>query len=151
VFEEPQMSPRARPDLASRFPLVLTCAKSTWFCESQHRALPSLRRRAPDPEVEIHAETARSRNIAEGDWVRIETPAGAVRARAVFNDSLDPAVVCGQNGWWQGCEEIGAPADDPISDAGANFNLLIRHEPSDAISGSVPHRAYICEVVPIRG
>ena len=39
--------PRGRPDLAARFPLVLTCAKPTLFCQSQHRALPSLRRRAP--------------------------------------------------------------------------------------------------------
>ena len=55
-FEEPRTSPRSRPDLAERFPLVLTCAKSLWFCETQHRNLPSLRRRAPDPPVELHPE-----------------------------------------------------------------------------------------------
>jgi hypothetical protein len=36
-FEEPPMSPRSRPELARRFPLILTCAKSLRFCESQHR------------------------------------------------------------------------------------------------------------------
>ena len=50
-FEEPQIGPEARPDLAARFPLILTCAKSTLFCQTQHRALPSLRKRAPGPEV----------------------------------------------------------------------------------------------------
>src|SRR5262249_4330716 len=52
--EEPLVGPRARPDLAARYPLILTCAKSTQFCESQHRGLPSLRRHEPEPEVELH-------------------------------------------------------------------------------------------------
>jgi anaerobic selenocysteine-containing dehydrogenase len=145
-FEEPGVSQRSRPDLAARYPLVLTSAKSTWFCESQHRMLPRLRRRAPDPPLELHPDAARARGIEEGDWVQIETPAGTVRARAVLNESLEPSVVCGQHGWWQGCEEVGAPAHDPFSSAGANLNLLIRHEPSDPIGGSLPHRAYVCEV-----
>jgi anaerobic selenocysteine-containing dehydrogenase len=148
-FREPLMSPRSRPDLALRYPLVLTCAKATWFCESQHRALPSLRRRARDPEVELHPDTARARGIEAGHWVRIETPAGSVRARARLNGELDPAVVCGQHGWWQGCEEIGAPGYDPFGPAGANLNLIVRHQPGDPISGSVPHRAYLCNVAPL--
>lgn len=145
-FEEPLVSPRSRPDLGRRFPLVLTCAKSSWFCETQHRGVASLRRRAPDPQVELHPDAARDRDIAEGDWVRIETPAGSVRARARFNDSLDPGVVCGQHGWWEGCEEIGAPAYDPFGPTGANYNLLVKHQPSDPISGSVPLRASVCNV-----
>src|SRR5262249_36605563 len=36
-FVEPALTPNARPDLATRFPLVLTCAKPTLFCQSQHR------------------------------------------------------------------------------------------------------------------
>jgi anaerobic selenocysteine-containing dehydrogenase len=47
--EEPLMGPRSRPELAERYPLILTSAKHTQFCESQHRGLPSLRRRARDP------------------------------------------------------------------------------------------------------
>jgi anaerobic selenocysteine-containing dehydrogenase len=55
---EPLVGPHSRPDLAGRYPLILTCAKSTQFCQSQHRALPSLRRKAPDPEVELHPAAA---------------------------------------------------------------------------------------------
>jgi anaerobic selenocysteine-containing dehydrogenase len=150
-FQEPPVSPRSRPDLAGRYPLVLTSAKTTWFCESQHRALPSLRRLAPDPEVELHPEAARARGIAAGDWVRIETPHGSVRARARLNDDLDPAVVCGQHGWWQACDEIGAPAYDPFDSTGANLNLIVRHRPGDPISGSVPHRGYLCNIAPAKG
>jgi anaerobic selenocysteine-containing dehydrogenase len=94
----------------------------------------------------MHADTAHSRGIEEGDWVRIETPEGSVRARAKLNNTLDPSVVCGQHGWWQACAEIGAPGYDPFSAEGANINLLIRPDPADAVGGSVPHRAYPCNV-----
>ena len=144
--EEPLMGPRSRPELAERFPLILTCAKSTQFCESQHRALPSLRRRVPDPEVELHPAAAVERGIRAGDWVAIETPEGQVRARAKLNESLDPRVVCGQHGWWQACPELGAPAYDPFGPDGANYNLVIGNAAIDPISGSVPHRAYLCQI-----
>ena len=143
---EPMMGPRSRPDLAERFPLILTCAKHTQFCESQHRGLPSLRRRARDPEVELHPAAAAERGIRAGDWVTVETPEGRIRARARLNESLEPRVVCGQHGWWQGCPEIGAPGYDPFGPEGANFNLLIGNAAMDPVSGSVPHRAYLCEI-----
>lgn len=146
VHEEPLVGPRSRPDLAARYPLILTCAKSTQFCESQHRALPSLRRRARDPEVELHPAAAGARGIAAGDWVIIETPEGRVRARARLNESLEPGVVSGQHGWWQACAEIGAPGYDPFGPDGANLNLVIGNAAVDPISGSVPHRAYLCEI-----
>lgn len=146
AYEEPLIGPLSRPDLVARFPLILTCAKSALFCESQHRALPSLRRRAPDPEVEVHPATAGERGIGAGDWVDIETPGGSVRARARMNDTLAPHVVCGQHGWWQACPEIGAVGYDAFGPDGANLNLIIGNEAIDPVSGSVPHRAYLCQI-----
>lgn len=145
-YEEPLVSPLSRPDLAERFPLILTCAKNTHFCETQHRALPSLRRLSRDPEVELHPAAADARGIGPGDWVHIETPSGSVRARAKLNATLEPSVVCGQHGWWQACPEIGAPGYDPFGPDGANFNLIIGNDAIDPVSGSVPHRAYLCQI-----
>lgn len=145
-FQEPLVGPKTQPDLLQRYPLILTCAKNTLFCETQHRGLPSLRKQAPDPEVELHPLAAAARGIQAGDWVRVETPDGSMRARAKFNDTLKPDVVCGQHGWWQACPEIGAPGYDPFSPDGSNYNLLIGNAAIDPISGSVPHRAYLCEV-----
>lgn len=85
TYDEPAVSPCSRPDLTSRCPFVLPCAKSLWFCETQHRNLAALRRAAPDPLVELHPDAAAARGIAGGDWVRIETPLGSVRARAKLN------------------------------------------------------------------
>jgi anaerobic selenocysteine-containing dehydrogenase len=145
-FEEPLMSPLSRPDLAEQYPLILTCAKNTLFCETQHRGLPSLRRQAMEPEVELHPIAAAERGIRPGDWVRVETPEGSIRARARLNDTLKPEVVCGQHGWWQACPEIDAPGYDAFDMQGANFNLLIGNAAIDPVSGSVPHRAYLCQI-----
>ncbi len=145
-FEEPQIGPVVRPDLAAHFPLILTSAKSTLFCQTQHRALPSLRKRALGPEVELHPAAAKARGIGDGDWVSIETPEGMVRARARLNDNLDPRVVVGEHGWWQPCAEIGAPGYDPFGPSGANFNLLIGSAALDPVSGTASHRSYLCEI-----
>ncbi len=145
-FEEPRVSPISRPDLAERYPLILTSAKHHLFCETQHRGLPSLRRKAMDPELEIHPAAAEARGIGQGDWVVLETPSGSVRARARFNDSLRPDVVVGQHGWWEPCPEVGAPGYDPYGPDGANLNLVIANDVVDPISGSVPHRAYVAQV-----
>ena len=96
----------------------------------------------------MHPEAARERGISPGDWVYIETPQGRVQALAKMNDALAPNVVCGQHGWWQGCPEIGAPGYAPFTSDGANFNLIIGNEAIDPVSGSVPHRAYLCQIRP---
>src|SRR5262249_40119263 len=145
-FVEPQLGPTARPDLAARFPLVLTCAKPTLFCQSQHRALPSLRKRGRDPEVDLHPEAAAARGIAAGSWVAVEPPAGGMRARARLNDQLDPRVVVGEHGWWQHCDELGAAGYDPFSPDGANFNLTVDATVRDPVSGTPTHRANLCEI-----
>jgi anaerobic selenocysteine-containing dehydrogenase len=146
AFVEPAISPRSRPDLAERFPLVLSCAKSLFFCETQHRQVAALRKSAPDPVVELHPTAAESRGIGAGDWVSLETPLGSVRARAKLNAALDPGVVFGQHGWWQACEELGLPGYPAYGPGSANLNLVLPQSPSDPISGSAPMRAGVCEI-----
>ncbi|HEX4867638.1 MAG TPA: molybdopterin-dependent oxidoreductase [Acidimicrobiales bacterium] len=149
TFTEPALSPRSRPDLASEFPLVLTCAKALHFCETQHRQVAGLRRHVPDPQVELHPDTGAARGIAEGDWVEIRTPLGVVRARASWNETLAPDVVSGQHGWFEPCEELGLPGFPPFGPGSANLNLVLSQTPSDPISGSSPLRAQVCDVTPL--
>ncbi|MDJ0924652.1 MAG: molybdopterin-dependent oxidoreductase [Acidimicrobiia bacterium] len=149
TFVEPALSPRSSTGFSEAFPLVLTCAKSLYFCETQHRQVGNLRRHAPDPEIEMHPTTAEGRGIVEGHWVEIATPKGTVRARAAFNETLDPGVVCGQHGWFEPCEELDIPGHPPFGPGSANLNLVLSQTPSDPISGSSPLRAQLCEVTPI--
>ena len=146
AFEEPLTSPRSRQDLADRYPLVLSCAKSLFFCETQHRQVAALRKSAPDPQVEIHPSTAAARGVSAGDWVSLDTPHGRVRARAKLNSSLDPQVVFAQHGWWDACDELGLPGYLPYGPDSANLNLVLSQTPSDPISGSAPLRASVCDV-----
>lgn len=145
-YEEPRTSPRSRPELAPRFPLTLTCAKSVWFCETQHRNVASLRSRVPDPEVEMHPDAALARGIEDGAWIRLETPHGSIRARAKLTTALDPEVVCGQHGWWQACAELDLRGYPPLGPDSANLNAVLSQRPSDPISGSSPLRASVCQV-----
>lgn len=145
-FAEPPISPVARPDLATQFPLILTSAKPSLFCQTQHRAVSSLRRRAKEPEVTLHPIAASARGIAGGDLVSIETPEGSVRARARLDADLDPRVVVGEHGWWQHCAELDAPGYDPFGPMGANLNLLIGTAALDPVSGTASHRSSLCQV-----
>ncbi len=151
TYAEPSIGPLSRPDLAADFPLVLTCAKPLFFCETQHRQIASLRASAREPHVEVHPDTAAARGIAAGDWARLSTPSGSIRARAKLNANLAPNVVVGQHGWWQACPELGLDGYPPFGDDGvdsANLNLILDQGPSDPVSGSSPLRASLCQLGP---
>ena len=149
-FVEPPIGPVTRPDLAASFPLILTCAKPSLFCQTQHRALPSLRKRALHPEIELNPATAAARGIKNGDWVDVRTPAGGMQARARFRETLDPRVVVGEHGWWQGCDELGVGDSDPFDPTGTNFNLMVDATVRDPVSGTPSHRSSLCEVQLVR-
>ena len=145
-FVEPPIGPIACPDLTASYPLILTCAKPSLFCQTQHRALPSLRKHTVHPEIELNPSTAAARGIKNGDWVDVRTPAGGMRARARFNEKIDPRVVVGEHGWWQSCDELGVGASDPFSPDGPNFNLTVDTSVRDPVSGTQSHRSNLCEV-----
>ncbi|TWT14939.1 molybdopterin-dependent oxidoreductase [Reyranella sp. CPCC 100927] len=142
-YVPPMMSPETA---GPAYPLVLTSAKRIYFNHSQHRDIAALRRRMPDPLVELHPDTAAARGIVEGDWVRLRTPRGSIRMRVTLDSHLDPRVVSSTYGWWAGNKALGLPPLDPFSEDGANYNLLIGDDRLDPISGSAPHRSYACEV-----
>jgi anaerobic selenocysteine-containing dehydrogenase len=146
VYREPAIGPLTRPDLAERFPLVLTCSKLTQFCHTQHRQIPMLRKQVPEPYLEIHPETAKRLGIAQGEWVEVESLLGRVRLKAKVTTGIHPRVVATQHGWWEPCEELGLPGYDPFGPEGANINLAVGNDAIDPISGSVPHRSYLCAV-----
>ncbi|GAA2778856.1 hypothetical protein VO63_25870 [Streptomyces showdoensis] len=133
------------------YPLVLTCAKHGYFVHSQQRSLTSLRRRATDPSVDIHPRTAASHGISAGDWVEVATRRGAIRLRARLDDSLHPAVVVGEYGWWQDAPDLALPGAAPTNETGSNYNRLVDHAVTDPLSGSTPLRSAACRITPAAG
>jgi len=147
-FVEPAISPLSRPELARDYPLVLTNAKFTTFVHSQQRALPALRRASPEPSAEIHPDTAKRYGINNKEWMIVETPRGAIKTKARVSERILPGVVCCQHGWWQECKDLELPGYNPFANGGANPSVLIGSELSDPVSGSLPHRSYLCRVRP---
>jgi anaerobic selenocysteine-containing dehydrogenase len=147
-YVEPMISPTSRPDVAKDYPLVLTNAKFTTFIHSQLRGLPSLRKVSPHPSADIHPETAARYGIVDKAWMEIESPRAKIRAKARVTDAIAPGVVCCQHGWWQECKELELPAYSSYGESSANPSLLIGSDIADPISGSLPHRSFLCRVRP---
>ncbi|KDC37916.1 molybdopterin-dependent oxidoreductase [Bordetella bronchiseptica] len=132
---------------AGAYPLVLSTAKSGWFVHSSHRYVASLRRKSPDPQVYLSTEAARDRGIASGDWVRVRTPYGEVALRAKINADLHANVAIAEFGWWQGCEGLGRADGAIVGPASSNINAIMTDRHRDPVSGSVPLRATVCDIV----
>jgi anaerobic selenocysteine-containing dehydrogenase len=145
-YVEPALSPLSRPDIAADFPLVLTNAKFTTFVHSQQRALPSLRKSSPEPSADIHPETARRFGVSNKEWMIVETPRGAIKVKARVTSNIVPGIVCCQHGWWQGCKELELPGYNPYDSSGANPATLIGADSADPVSGSLPHRSFLCRI-----
>ena len=128
------------------YPFTLTTAKAIHFCHGQHRSLPSLRAKSPEPVVEINPEDAESLGIPAQAPVRVETRVAAVTMTAQLNPELPRRVARVMHGWWQGCPDLDLPGYDPFSADGANVNLIIDNDVIDPITGSVPHRSYPCRI-----
>ena len=129
-----------------RFPLILSSAKNGHFCHSQHRGLVSLRKRSPNPTLDIATTLAQARGIEDGDPVIVTTRNGAARFIARLVDALQPETVIGEFGWWQACPEIGAPGFSVDGPGNSHYNGLISSEHADPTSGSVPLRSFRCQI-----
>jgi len=130
-------------------PLLLGSSKTVAYCHSQHRNIPSLRRLEPDPPIEMTADDAAARGLADGDWARIVTDRGSAVGRVRIVEGLARGTVFGQHGWW-----IAGPAGTPYGASrplAANLNGVIDTTKADPISGSIPLRATWCEIEKIEG
>jgi thiosulfate reductase / polysulfide reductase chain A len=142
-YEEPPESPTSSPELARDYPLVLTTGgRSPYFFCSEHRQIPSLRGRHPDPIVDLHPDTAKRRGIRDGDWVWIESPRGRIRQKARLTERIDPRVVNVEYGWWFPEEE--GPEHGVWK---ANANVLTNNGPPyDPAMGTYQLRALLCRI-----
>jgi anaerobic selenocysteine-containing dehydrogenase len=148
-FDEPALGHRVRPELAAEYPLILTSAKVRSFSHSQHRGIPSLRKRDPAPYAELHPDTAAAHGIEDGAPMAITTWLGEITVQARLTRNIRRDVITTQTGWWEACEALGLPGHDPYSSAGANFGLVVGYDVKDEISGSIPGKSYRCRIRPL--
>jgi len=147
-YKEPPESPLAAPGLMKDYPLILiTGGRSISYMCSEGRQIKSLRKLTPDPEVEIHPETAKKMDIQEGNWVWIETPqipGERVKMKARLTPGIDPRYAHAAYGWWY--PEKPGPEHGCFD---SNVNVILSGDsPRDEICASVPTRATLCRIYP---
>lgn len=137
LFAEPCEGPKNK-NLAQKYPLTMTTGfrlQSTF--RSQHLNIPGLLKLQPTAEVLINTSDAASRNIADGDKVKIKTARGEVQFIArVTNDILAGVIEVNQGG------------GSPIQAEGwkeSNVNLLTDDKNREPISGFPVFKALLCE------
>jgi anaerobic selenocysteine-containing dehydrogenase len=142
-YVEPPESPYSSPDTCREYPLIITTgARIRTFFHTEGRQIESLRRHNPDPEVEIHPDTAGALGIDDGDWVWIESPRGGrIKQKARLTEGIHPRVVNAQHGWW-------FPEKEPweYGFAESNVNMLTHDMPYDPQTGSEPWRSFLCKI-----
>jgi anaerobic selenocysteine-containing dehydrogenase len=149
-YQEPPEGPYSTPELLREYPLILTNGgRRPNYIHTQFRQLSWLRQLAPEPEVEIHPETAASLGICEDDWVVVEGTHGRFCQKARLTRGIHPKVVHAEFGWWFPEE----PADGGQLHGAwkANVNVLTKHVPQDPACGSTPLRAMLCKIYRIEG
>jgi thiosulfate reductase / polysulfide reductase chain A len=124
VYQGPPEGLAETPELAQRFPLILSDVHAHRF--SQHSYMhdvPYLRELQPYPWLKINPATAQKFGIADGDWVRVESPYGWSKFKAEYFAGVSPEVLMTKRGWWQGCQELNLPGYAAF-DGGSEVNNL---------------------------
>ncbi len=84
-----------------RHPLAMISPPARNFLNSTFVNVHSLRDAEGEPLLEIHAEDAQPRGIADGAIVRVFNDRGEYRCRARVSDRARPGVVNGLGIWWR--------------------------------------------------
>ena len=128
------------------YPLVLTTGGRT--IEGFHQnaqQMPWFREKYPHPVASMHPDTAADAGIREGEWVRVETPIGAVRQQARLTDALAPRVVHADRWWYP---ERADDAVDPFGFWSTNINVCTEDasDSCDPVMGTWLMRGLPCRV-----
>ena len=130
VYKDSLESKAKSPELAEKYPLVLTTgARRLYNIGSRMRNIPSLRQRIPDPIVEINPVTAQEYGLAEGDMAFVENDRAKIEIKVKVTDTIMPGVIHIQHGW----EE-------------ANVNYLTNNFSEDVVTGYPVMKGLLCRI-----
>lgn len=129
-YQEPKLSQHSTPQVARKFPLILTTgARLPMYVHSRTFRLPWIRRLRPDPMVDINPIDAEARCVSQDDRVRLSTQRGSIRVKANLTEVVPPGTVNIYHGY-----------------PGADINQLIEPDYLDPISGYPGFKSLLCEV-----
>ncbi|MDF9407694.1 molybdopterin-dependent oxidoreductase [Pelotomaculum isophthalicicum JI] len=133
VYREPGESPLTSPQVAEKYPLILsTGARTIGYYHSRYRNIESLRKLLPEPLLLVHPAKAEEMGICDGETVKVESMRGSIEMKVSFSTKFDPRVIFAPHGWDK-----------------ANSNILTDSEVLDPVSGFPPDRALLARIVKI--
>jgi anaerobic selenocysteine-containing dehydrogenase len=131
TYHEPFESPVSTPGLAEEYPLILISGRRVGvYTQSQLRNVEVMRKRHPEPLVQINPDTAKGLGIGEGDGVIVETKRGRVEMKAQLSPDILAGIVNIPHGWGQE----------------ANANLVTSSEDLDPVSGFPAFKSMMCRL-----
>ncbi len=149
-YEEPPFTPYSRPDLAERYPLILSTGRRSFaYFNAEHRMIPWLRELDPDPIVEIHPDTAKGLDIGDGEWVWVENWLGRQRFKAKLTLAVLPQMVMAAHGWWFPEEDGAEPS--LFGAWKSNINQLIPMGSQGKDGLGAPIKNLLCKVYKSKG
>ena len=127
-YEPPAESLEADPELGREFPVNLLSPAAHHFLNTTFSNLPSLQKSEKEPRIWINPHDAQSREITDGDWLRVWNRRGEAQLKAVVSDNVKPGVAWSPSLWWQ--------RDSPRN---RNVNALTSDRLTDMGGGSTFH------------
>jgi anaerobic selenocysteine-containing dehydrogenase len=130
-YEEPAISPITKPELFKEYPLMcIAAARVEEYEHTNGRNIYSLRRRMPDPLVQINPSDAAASGIENGMICAIESPHGEAIMKASLTEDVPAGIIAAPHGW-----------------AGAqNINEIISDEVYGPYVGAVQMRGIPCRL-----
>ncbi len=86
--------------LAERYPLGLITPKPHAFLNSQYANEPSHQKRQGEQRAFMHPKDAETRNIIEGDYVRVYNDRGSFECKSEFSDDVMQGLIMANLGHW---------------------------------------------------
>ncbi|MEW6125682.1 MAG: molybdopterin oxidoreductase family protein [Acidobacteriota bacterium] len=99
-FVPPRESPESSPELAARYPIQLLSPPARTFLNTSFSHLPSFIKQEKKPFVDLSAEDAARRGIADGEMVRVFNDRGEFQVTARISDRVKPGVAVTLSIWW---------------------------------------------------
>lgn len=149
-YEEPPESPISTPELAKKYPYILINSRERDYRHSMGRMLPSIRKRHPDPLVQINPETAKKLGIEEGDWVWIHGVRGRIKQKCKYFDGIHPQVVNCELGWWFPEKSPEEPSLFGVWESNINVLSSLRLEHCDPRTGGWYMNAMLCNIYKVQ-
>jgi anaerobic selenocysteine-containing dehydrogenase len=128
AYIPPRESLDSAPELAARYPLQLLSPPANSFLNTTFSHLESFIKAEREPFIQLNAEDAAARGIADGEKVRVWNDRGTCELVARISDRVNPGVAVALSIWWNklspGRANVNQTVSQALTDIGAGATFF---------------------------